>query len=152
MTRMLVNFSWVEEGRIAAMGLPGQGGWREVERQGIGAVLCLTEHPTAVEAERRGLAVCHIPLEDFGAPSTETLRLCVEFLDHCVAAGRAVVVHCLAGRGRTGTVIAAWYAAHGMDPDEAVARVRALRPGSIETRGQEDAVRALAREAEGPVA
>jgi protein-tyrosine phosphatase len=56
-----------------------------------------------------------------------------------------VAVHCFAGVGRTGTVLAAWMVAQGMEPDAAIEELRALRPGSVETRGQADAVRRFAQ-------
>jgi atypical dual specificity phosphatase len=145
MAWMLINFSWLEEGRLAAMGLPDPAGWEELANRGVGAVLSLTEHPAGLVAARRGLRFEHVALEDFGTPRLEDLDRCVAFLDACLAEGRAVVVHCFAGRGRTGTVLAAWYTAKGMGADDAVRHVRHLRPGSVETLGQEEAVRAYER-------
>ena len=51
----------------------------------------------------------------------------------------------LAGRGRTGTVLAAYFVSQGMPARDAVQHVRTLRPGSIETPEQERAVFELAR-------
>jgi atypical dual specificity phosphatase len=49
-------------------------------------------------------------------------------------------VHCGAGLGRTGTVVAAWLVRRGRSAREAIAEVRRVRPGSVETREQEEAV------------
>ena len=65
----------------------------------------------------------------------------VSITDTSVAAGKAVGVHCTAGLGRSGTMAAAYLVAHGASSNEAIATVRELRPGSIETPEQEDAVR-----------
>jgi atypical dual specificity phosphatase len=60
-----------------------------------------------------------------------------------------VAVHCAAGLGRTGTVLAAYLVARGEEPRAALARVRDLRPGSVETADQERAVEAYARRLRG---
>ena len=75
-----------------------------------------------------------------------------EQLDQCISAIRrarenkfGAAVHCTAGLGRTGTVIAAWYVANGLDAAMALAKVREIRPGSVETADQEEAVREYAK-------
>ncbi|MEM2545970.1 MAG: hypothetical protein QXJ49_07265, partial [Nitrososphaerota archaeon] len=52
---------------------------------------------------------------------------------------------CAAGQGRTGTVLAAYLiVTEGLQPDEAIARVRSVRPGSVEPE-QEIGLREWAR-------
>ncbi len=147
---MLVNFSWVRPGAVAGMGLPYESSWPALRAEGVGAVLSLTEDAPAGDPACEGLVALHIPLIDFGVPSPEALARAVEFIRNQVAEGRPVAVHCFAGVGRTGTVIAAWLTTEGLEADAAIAEVRRLRPGSVETRGQADAVRRFA--AEGPFA
>ena len=62
-------------------------------------------------------------------------------------AGMAVAIHCAAGLGRTGTVLAAYFVAKGLSAREAVERVRQLRPGSVETVEQERAIERYAARA-----
>ena len=53
-----------------------------------------------------------------------------------LAAGERVLVHCKGGLGRTGLVAARLLVEFGVAPADAVARVRAARPGAIETERQ----------------
>jgi atypical dual specificity phosphatase len=137
---MLSNFGWVLDGRLAGMARVRDFDVEELAAEGIRAVLCLTEAPPAPDLAARGLSVRHEPVADFQAPDAETLARCVEFIGGHVAAGRPVVVHCTAGYGRTGTVLAAFLVAQGVPPEAAIAEVRRRRPWSIETEAQEAAV------------
>ena len=147
---MLSNFGWILPGRLAGMARPRSGAAAELVAQGIGAVLTLTESPPQPELSAAGLVVVHEPIPDFGTPSLEVLARSVEFVRGRWQAGHAVVVHCHAGYGRTGTVLAAVLVATGVPPEDAIDRIRALRPGSVETAEQEEAVVRYARVARGP--
>src|SRR5205823_2071865 len=70
-------------------------------------------------------------------PALEQVAQAVAAIDHFLDNGRAVAVHCGAGLGRTGTILACYLAAQGLSSDEALATVRAQQPGSVETPEQE---------------
>ena len=83
-------------------------------------------------------AYCHISLE----PQRSIKRLCGS---RAVCFLQAVGVHCAMGRGRTGTMLACYLVAReDYSPDKAIDETRRRRPGSIETRRQEQAVRDFA--------
>lgn len=142
--RLLPSFSWVLPRRLAGMAYPYRGTGPLLRRAGVVAVLSLTEEAPEDDLVEAGLRVRREPIADFGAPSEGVLARCVDFVTQRWREEQAVVVHCLAGRGRTGTVLAACLVADGLGADEAIATVRRLRPGSIETRAQEASVRAFA--------
>ncbi|MGA8891930.1 MAG: cyclin-dependent kinase inhibitor 3 family protein [Anaeromyxobacteraceae bacterium] len=97
-------------------------------------------------ARRMRFQVLWFPIPDVTAPSDldATARLVGQIVD-ALAAGETVVVHCRGGLGRSGTIAACCLVARGRAPAEAIAMVRAARPGAIEVRAQEDFVGRFAR-------
>jgi len=71
-----------------------------------------------------------LEFEDCSTPSTDIV---CEFLNVCDAAGDgSVAVHCLAGLGRTGTLIACYIIRNkGFTAAEAIGFIRLMRPGSV---------------------
>jgi protein-tyrosine phosphatase len=70
--------------------------------------------------------VIHAPIPDHHLADAETLGSDIlPFLRKAAAANERVVVHCLAGIGRTGHVLAAWLVdAHDYDPVDAIETVQ----------------------------
>lgn len=85
--------------------------------------------------------VKHLPIPDFGTPSLDELHDVVEWIKSEIEDGKAVLVHCLGGIGRSGMVAAAYLISNGFNADDAIKRVRAYVPGAIETREQENLLR-----------
>ena len=78
-------------------------------------------------------------------PTQEQLEKCLETIRKANDAGMGVAVHCTAGLGRTGSVLAAYLISKGTPPEEAIEQIRQLRPGSVETEEQEEALAEFAR-------
>lgn len=136
-------FSWIRENEVAGLGLPSPEDLPRLGALGIRALLTLTARPPVGDPAAFDIASRHEPVVDFEPPTQSQLVSCVAWIEGHRRAGRAVGVHCMAGRGRTGTMLAAWLVSQGLGANEAIAEVRRLRPGSIETVAQEDAVRAF---------
>jgi len=142
------NFSWIVNGELAGSGRPTtERELRWMRSRGVDVVISLTEDPLPEGwIKAAGLEYIHIPIQDHEAPSKETVDKAVDFIENSIARGRAVAVHCAAGQGRTGTILAAYFIKHkGMAAEEAVKLVRRLRPFSIERR-QEEALKRYCEE------
>jgi atypical dual specificity phosphatase len=135
---------WLIPGVLGGMAAPNRSqDMAELARQGVTALISLSEYAESIgsAALRHGIRWLHIPVEDFEAPEPGQIRDAVRLIDEEVAKGGTVVVHCAAGLGRTGTILACYLVSRGETPEEAIRRVRAFRPGSVETLDQEKAVR-----------
>jgi atypical dual specificity phosphatase len=141
--------TWIEPGRVLACAYPRRRlALTRLADQGISVLVNLHQRPHVSDRLRRhGMAEIHLPVRDFTAPTAAQIERGVATIRESVAAGKRVAVHCGAGLGRTGTLLACYLVDQGLDPETAIERVRAARPGSIETRQQLDAVHAYARRA-----
>ncbi len=147
------GFSWIDRPHLAACARPDgpeELGW--LRQQGIQILLSLSEDPLRRDwVNEAGLLVLHVPVEDMEAPTQEQLDRCVSAINRARQQKMGVAIHCTAGLGRTGSILAAYFVSQGFTPKAAVARVRELRPGSIETPSQEEAIEEFARRTAGRV-
>ena len=145
------GFTWIEQPLLAAMGRPDS--LEELQwlrQQGIEILISLTEDPPRRQwVNEAGLMLVHVPVIDMEAPTQDDLDKCLAVIDRAHERKMGVGVHCGAGLGRTGVILACWFVTKELNAKNAVARVRRLRPGSIETPEQEEAVSEFARRRSG---
>ena len=76
-----------------------------------------------------------------GVPEFNDLVFAIDFIRRRIEENKPVMVHCLAGLGRTGTLLACYLIKYeNMSADDAVQKVREERPGSIQSFSQEEII------------
>lgn len=118
----------------------------ELRSGGFDAVINLSEHPSDLEAlEAAGMEASWVPLPTDVPPTRESEEKCVEALPRAFAfvtsqmsRGRRILVHCHAGKDRTGMLLAVLLAKkEGIPAEAAIRRVREVRPLAITAPGWE---------------
>ncbi len=133
---MLPNFCWInEEKNIGAMAGPYKELHIEIlKKANIGTIITLTEESLDENLVQIDITYIHIPIRDFECPKPEQIAQAIAAIEVAQSEGKAIVVNCLTGTGRTGTIIACWLVKkEGLSAEAAVNKVRALRPYSVET-------------------
>ena len=149
---------WLEPGRIAGRSGPNREPWNAttLHAAGIGAVLSVNDGAMCHREEFEALGVTYecVPLPDNTPPQPADKQAFVvalartqSFIEAQVGQGRAVLVHCSAGKDRTGIVMAHYLMRRdGLDPEQAIAAVRRVRPFAISSMGWEALALAVLRE------
>lgn len=133
--------TWILPGTLLLAPYPSASDLEGAHDLGIRVVVNLhTRHHDPNLMARLGLTEVHLPVRDFTPPTPTQLDQGVAAISQAIDAGQAVLVHCAGGRGRSGTLAACYLVSRGIPVDEAIADVRAKRPGAIETSRQEKAV------------
>ncbi|HZU69746.1 MAG TPA: dual specificity protein phosphatase family protein [Ktedonobacteraceae bacterium] len=136
------NFGWMIENRLAGVSYPrSEDTIALLSKLGVQALLTLSEESLPAELlSKYQLRAEHLPVTDFTAPTLEQVKRAIDIIDDFLAQGLPVAVHCRAGLGRTGTILACYLVSQGCSAREAIEQVRMKRPGSIETAEQEAVV------------
>jgi atypical dual specificity phosphatase len=141
------GFSWIEKPLLAALASPNDAGdFAWLRQQGIDVVLSLTEDPPRRHwVNDAGLMLVHVPMIDMQPPTPDEIDKALAAIQGAHGNNMGIAVHCGAGLGRTGVVLACYFVTKGLSAANAIARVRRLRPGSVETDEQERAIEEFAR-------
>jgi len=142
------GFKWIDRSCLAATPRPGllnaqAYDLKALAKAGINRLVSLEESETVSSdsAAEVGIKIRHLPVVDMQSPSYEEAMGLVKEMDNWIGLGEKVAVHCKAGLGRTGTIIAAYYVYKGMKPKKALATVRCVDPRMVQSDSQERFIR-----------
>ncbi len=138
------SFRWLLEGRLGGLARPGivddtdrELAW--LAQSGITLLIGLEER-CLVAVDRLNyfdLTYWHFPIPDMGTPSLSGLSKLLLLLKGRIGQGDSIALHCRAGCGRTGLVLACWLIRDGWSAADALAHVRSINPRWVESAEQE---------------
>jgi atypical dual specificity phosphatase len=139
------GFRWVTKHSLAATPRPGlladlTFDLQALAKVGVNHLISLEENETVSRmlASEHGIEVHHFPIPDMQAPGLAETDALTLHIDEEIRAGNCLAVHCKAGLGRTGTIIASYFVKSGMNPLEAMRKIRCIDPRMIQSQQQED--------------
>lgn len=91
------------------------------------------------DLQEAGTRWISLPIQDFGTPAPDQCaawRDASGMMRAALKGGGRVMIHCKGGRGRSGMAALRLMAETGEHPDAALGRLRAVRPGAVETEAQ----------------
>lgn len=134
---------WLRPKLIAGRPGPGYYPWfaNELAAGGIGAVLTVNDAQSVYPDDLAAAGIEHawFPLEDNAPPRPGDFEHCVATLPRALAfiramhaLDRAVLIHCTAGKDRTGLTMSYYLCqAEGYSAEDAIAEVRRVRPEAL---------------------
>ena len=142
------NFSWIIPQKLAGSGLPSsldQMAW--IASNGIRTLITVREIPLPdiwikkIDSQFTSLESYFLKTDDYNAPTIDEIFKVVNYMDAKIESDLPVLVHCAAGKGRTGTILAAYLIwKEGLTPEAALKKLRLMRPGSVQSEKQEMAI------------
>ena len=135
------NFSWIIEEKLAGSAIPTSKeeiDW--VKQEGVKSIVTIREEPLEDEWIK-DVNYLHVHSNDMGIPEFSDLVNSVDFIHQRITNDEPVMVHCLAGLGRTGTILACYLIKYkAMTANDAIEKVRQERHGSIQSFSQEEII------------
>ena len=135
------NFSWIIEEKLAGSAIPTSKeeiDW--IKQEGVKSIVTIREEPLEDEWIK-DINYLHVHSNDMGIPEFSDLVNSVDFIHQRITNDEPVMVHCLAGLGRTGTILACYLIKYeDMTANDAIEKVRQERHGSIQSFSQEEII------------
>jgi len=139
-------FTWIVKGKIAASWWPDLSLFETYKKEGIKVIINCSEFDNRNDVPK-DFKYFHINISDFGIPTDSQLEKFLEITSRFKGDKNPIVVHCVAGCGRTGIMVVTWAAFNGYIPNglDPIKWIRKLRPCCLESKEQMDLARKIAR-------
>ena len=139
-------FTWIIKCKIAASWWPDPPVFEMYKKEGISVIINCSEFDNRRDVPNN-FNYYHINVPDYGLPTESQIETFLAICDKHGLKKESIVVHCVAGCGRTGQFLVAWGAMNGYIPNslDPVKWIRKYRPCSLETKEQMNFARKMAK-------
>jgi protein-tyrosine phosphatase len=132
-TQLFQQIDWVEDGTQSRLHLTRdltrlQDEIDLLKQHRIAVLISLTEHPMDVDHLDGQFTLYHLPIEDVSPPTHEQVYTLASLLAAAFESGENVAVHCLAGLGRTTTMLIAAHLVQGYTLPDLTTWIRRQNP------------------------
>lgn len=137
-------FTWIVKNKMAASWWPDPPVFERFHKEGIKVVINASEFDNRRDVAEE-FTYYHIDIPDYGLPTDSQIKRFLEITEKHGSQNEPIVVHCVAGCGRTGQLIVIWAAYNGIIPKgmDPVKWIRKLRECCLETKEQMDLARKM---------
>jgi len=131
-----MNFIFIDES-VAISRMPYQNAIHDLSKRFKAVVVLAERHEMEYNIEsweKYNVDVLWAPTQDYTAPQLLQIYRIVKWIKNHVEKGEKVLVHCMGGKGRSGTIAVAYtiYTKH-VNFNDALRLVRTVRRGAVET-------------------
>lgn len=139
---MKISFNWIIKDVLAGGSQAGL--YNEMEddltilkNRGINSIITLTEKPLDIPEGNTDFKILHFPINDMGIPTPKkALEIC-NLIVEMIKNNEKVFIHCKAGLGRTGTILACVLVNMGRTDVEAIKEIRSVNNYYVQNITQE---------------
>jgi len=138
-------FTWIVKEKMAASWWPDPPVFERYKKEGISVIINCSEFDNRKDIPNI-FNYYHINVPDYGLPTEIQIDTFLTICDKHGLNKESIVVHCVAGCGRTGQFLVAWGAKNGYIPKliDPIKWIRKYRPCSLETKEQMNFARKMA--------
>jgi atypical dual specificity phosphatase len=137
------EFRWMVRGRLGGLPRPGiiaklAHDLEGLQRLGVTTLVTLEEVETVPREalEAAGIAALHFPIIDMEAPEVQIAADWCREIANRLERGEVIAMHCRAGQGRTGTMLASQLIWSGVPAIDALDQVRGINPRWVTSSDQ----------------
>lgn len=130
---------WIQASKLGGMPRPEEHELSALWKHGVRSIVSLLED-TSLQSkyENYGFNSLSLPIPDDAPPTVEQVKDCMDFVIKSKQNNYPILIHCLAGWGRTGTMLASLLILEGATAQGSIDTVQKLQPQAIRTQQQLD--------------